>query len=130
MSSYRAEAAGVLAGATSLETIKGWEDGEVTARLDNMGVVQTIAKLRGMTPSEWARQEDRDIFVEIKCRLEQRGRRFKVVWQKGHPERKKPDRSRWTVNEKASEEVDELGNQAMREVQPGGRVRPYSSGQR
>ena len=81
MFSYRAEAARVLAVATFLQTINGWEDGEVTSRLDNMGVVQTIAKLGGMTPNEWARQEDRDIFVEIECRLEQWGSRFKVVWQ-------------------------------------------------
>ena len=56
--------------------------------------------------------------------------RFKVVWQEGHPERKKPDRSRWTVHEKASERVDELAKQAMREVQLGGRVRPYPGAQR
>eukprot|EP00959_Pyramimonas_sp_CCMP1952_P271956 5686127-Pyramimonas_sp.AAC.2 len=130
MSPYRAEAAGVLAVATFLQIIDGWEDGEVTARLDNMGVAQTTAKLGGMTPNEWARQEDRDIFLEIKCRLEQWGGRFKVVWQEGHPERKKPDRSRWTVHEEASEQVDELPKQAMREVQSGGRVQPYPSGQR
>eukprot|EP00959_Pyramimonas_sp_CCMP1952_P235097 4912817-Pyramimonas_sp.AAC.1 len=34
------------------------------------------------------------------------------------------------VHEKASERVDELTKQAMREVQPGGRVRLYSSAQR
>eukprot|EP00976_Prorocentrum_cordatum_P085961 1186310-Prorocentrum_minimum.AAC.2 len=128
MSSYRAEAAGVLAVATFLQTIDGWAGGEATARLDNMGVAQTIAKLGGMTPNEWARQEDRHIFVEIECRLEQWGGRFKVVWQEGHPERKKPDRSKWTVHEEASEQVDELAKHAMREVQPGGRVRPYPSG--
>eukprot|EP00976_Prorocentrum_cordatum_P096199 1190470-Prorocentrum_minimum.AAC.6 len=79
-----------------------------------MGVVQTIAKLGGMTSNE----------------LEQWGGRFKVVWQEGHLEKKKPDRSRWTVHEEASEQVDELAKQAMREVQPGGRVRPYPSAQR
>jgi len=129
VSSFRAEAQGILAMATMVNSLAAGElsidlpGGEnlqqglnrVELQLDNEAAVKVWNRLEDVTPNEWLQLEDQDVWKAAaaeKARM-QDDTHVEVSWHRGHPER---DISRtseqWTVQEWAAFRSDELAKEA------------------
>ena len=104
----------------------GWKWGHLH-KLDNQSVIALCEKSHSsmemhpdITAKEWMSIADPDIWVNYNLLLPQASPDMKLMWHRGHPEKRTKDRSRWTMDEHNIFEVDAIadeqyGRHAIRE---------------
>ena len=110
--STRAEAQGLL---DAMRGLWGVWDGEVHHRLDNESVVKVHGQLQSMTEEQWAMLGDKDVWLELEVWRRRWGGRYKVLWHRGHPERRMPHKCDWGPHDWGNFWCDLRCDWAMRE---------------
>jgi len=127
LSSTSAEHIGAYAALRAV-VLQGWKC-EVISHLDNKGVVDRMeGKAKGMRyledagvlctampPAEWMKVSDPDVHWEMVAWAKRLQGGYRLVWHRGHPERRKKDRARWTTQECCMYRVDELAGSVERQ---------------
>ena len=71
-----------------MSKFKAWT-GSVTWKLDNKGVVDRWPKTGCLSPSDWTKSVDRDIYSYIHAIKPVLCGKWHMSWVKGHPEKRK-----------------------------------------
>ena len=115
MSTYRGEAYGLLATMIGLRR-EGWlsKGGGVVHSLDNKADANKYNKITDEEASEEEAREgaDADLWTAIRREQIKWGGKFKVRWQRSHPERRKAAAA-WTRHEHGNTQADKLADAAM-----------------
>ena len=95
----------------------GWKWGHLH-KLDNQSVIALCEKSHSsmemhpdITAKEWMSIADPDIWVNYNLLRPQASPDMKLMWHRGHPEKRTKDRSRWTMDEHNIFEVDAIADE-------------------
>jgi hypothetical protein len=102
------EALGLAAG---MSYARNWK-GSVKWYVDNMGAISNFWAMPGSVANDWSKMGDRDVFGYINIMQSKVLGEWDVIHQEGHVEKRKKDKSTWTIEEVGNVEADIVAGNA------------------